>query len=316
MSYAYRKGTSDFSKKHSDWGVWTMMIQPSGEVTHAKLNITEFMRSENIELHGWFMWSAWFVVGLLLLVTKRYAKKTWVFSHYLHAILGYFTLIVTLVFAFRVAKFEPFESIHNALGTLCVIVTIVGSLSGSATAALMRGYNGDKPWSKKEKVQVVAQIHRIAGYVMLFVGNAAIMTGFGNYFNHRLQGDQRSVLGYFNMIVFVLLVAIFEAAYRIRNKYSMGFVQTPNTAKDKTGRVHVMTPERVDALVGAGQPLVIFDNLVLNLNGYERVHPGGKFNLTHNYGRDISKFFFGGYQLVNVPKERPHTHSQAALDIV
>lgn len=65
-----------------------------------------------------------------------------------------------------------------------------------------------------------------------------------------------------------------------------------------------------------GKQLVVFDNLVLDLNGYERFHPGGKFNLTHNYGRDVSKFFFGGYKLVNVKNEGPYTHSQAALDIV
>jgi len=52
------------------------------------------------------------------------------------------------------------------------------------------------------------------------------------------------------------------------------------------------------------------------LNGFERIHPGGKFNLMHNLGRDISKFFFGGYSLVNVAKRIPHHHSQAALDIV
>ena len=57
-------------------------------------------------------------------------------------------------------------------------------------------------------------------------------------------------------------------------------------------------PSDVDECVKEGKQLVIFDNLVLNLNGYERIHPGGKFNLTHNYGRDISKFFFGGYNLV------------------
>ena len=40
---------------------------------------------------------------------------------------------------------------------------------------------------------------------------------------------------------------------------------------------------------------MIFDNLVLDLNGYENIHPGGRFNLQHNIGRDISKFFYGGY---------------------
>ena len=74
--------------------------------------------------------------------------------------------------------------------------------------------------------------------------------------------------------------------------------------------------EQVAAMVAAGKKLVLLDNLVLDLNGFERVHPGGKFNLTHNLGRDISKFFYGGYQLVNEKGKSPHTHSQAALDIL
>ena len=36
----------------------------------------------------------------------------------------------------------------------------------------------------------------------------------------------------------------------------------------------------------------------------------------HNFGRDISKFFYGGYNLVNVKGKQPHHHSQPALDIV
>ena len=61
---------------------------------------------------------------------------------------------------------------------------------------------------------------------------------------------------------------------------------------------------------------MIFDNLVLDIRDYEIMHPGGKFNLLHNLGRDISKFFFGGYNLVQARNKRPQHHSQPALDIV
>lgn len=149
---------------------------------------------------------------------------------------------------------------------------------------------------------------------MLFIGNAAIMTGIGHYFGDRLKGDERRVLGIFSFVVFCILVAIFEAIFRIRNKYSMGHVKTPvTTGKEKS---NMFTPKQIDEEISKGKNLVIFDNLVLDLNGYERIHPGGKFNLKQNIGRDISKFFFGGYSLVNVPKKVPHHHSQAALDIV
>jgi len=79
-----------------------------------------------------------------------------------------------------------------------------------------------------------------------------------------------------------------------------------------------MTDKDILEKLQLGRSLVLFDNLVLDVNGYERMHPGGKFNITHNYGRDISKFFFGGYTLVNNGKKtkKPHTHSKAALDII
>ncbi len=41
--------------------------------------------------------------------------------------------------------------------------------------------------------------------------------------------------------------------------------------------------------------LVILDDLVLEVSDYMGYHPGGKFLIEHNIGRDISKFFYGGY---------------------
>ena len=62
-----------------------------------------------------------------------------------------------------------------------------------------------------------------------------------------------------------------------------------------------------------GEHLVVLDNLILSLDGYEKLHPGGKFVLERNYGRDISKFFYGGYVLVS--GQVPHQHTLAALKL-
>ena len=79
---------------------------------------------------------------------------------------------------------------------------------------------------------------------MLFIGNAAIMTGVGHYFGDRLKGDERRVLGIFSFVVFCVLVAIFEAVFRIRNKYSMGHVTTPETKSKKSSRSYA--PSEID----------------------------------------------------------------------
>ena len=46
-------------------------------------------------------------------------------------------------------------------------------------------------------------------------------------------------------------------------------------------------------------------------------HPGGLFLLKHNVGRDISKFFYGGYSMENF-NGAPfvHNHSNIARNIV
>ena len=45
-------------------------------------------------------------------------------------------------------------------------------------------------------------------------------------------------------------------------------------------------------------------------------HPGGTFSLSQNIGRDISKFFYGGYSLENKIKVPEHRHSNDARMIV
>jgi cytochrome b involved in lipid metabolism len=41
-------------------------------------------------------------------------------------------------------------------------------------------------------------------------------------------------------------------------------------------------------------------------------HPGGRFSLDHNIGKDVSKFFYGGYSMENESGLAPHTHSNDA----
>lgn len=53
--------------------------------------------------------------------------------------------------------------------------------------------------------------------------------------------------------------------------------------------------EFIKNVVTKNRNLVILDNLILNFGDYHHYHPGGRFMLEKNKGRDISKFFYGGY---------------------
>jgi len=145
MSYAFRKGSSDWVK-HDTHSVWSLQVLEKG-VYDGDLDLTDLLRNYEYEAHGWGMWSAWFVVGLLLLVTKRYAKKHWQLMHYLHAVLGLLVLVTTIFYILKISHWDPSENLHNALGTVTLFCVILVSITGSLTASIMRFYYGDKPWS-------------------------------------------------------------------------------------------------------------------------------------------------------------------------
>lgn len=66
-------------------------------------------------------------------------------------------------------------------------------------------------------------------------------------------------------------------------------------------------------MVENGQQVVLLDDLIIDIKNYTLNHPGGKKVLTANIGRDISKFFYGGYQYENFKgKNDIHTHSAEA----
>jgi cytochrome b involved in lipid metabolism len=64
-----------------------------------------------------------------------------------------------------------------------------------------------------------------------------------------------------------------------------------------------------------GEELVLLDDMVLDISKYMFNHPGGKFLLAHCIGRDIGKFFYGGYILENYKFSKPLNHSFIAKNI-
>lgn len=63
-----------------------------------------------------------------------------------------------------------------------------------------------------------------------------------------------------------------------------------------------------------GYQIVILDNVVLDVKDFIKLHPGGRFVLEHNIGRDISKFFYGGYTLEgNLSGKSPVGYNHSAV---
>ena len=239
--------------------------------------------------------------------------------HVMHALLGCAVLGVTLVWSMKILDYFDWEfntDVHSIAGFISVILCLIVALSGTLTASLAQFYNGDKAWTPKEKVTKVGKFHKWAGYFMLFIGNATAMTGIGHYFGDIVEDESMQPVGIISLCTFCLLVMIFECFYRRTNSKADMIVGTPSCDRNTGNKIMVQTSEQIDKGVAAGIPLLIFDNLILNLNGYEKLHPGGKFVLKQNFGRDISKFFNGGYSLMQGPGIKPHHHSAHALSIL
>jgi cytochrome b involved in lipid metabolism len=67
-----------------------------------------------------------------------------------------------------------------------------------------------------------------------------------------------------------------------------------------------MSIEEFNRRVHGGEQLVLLDDYVLDVAKFKANHPGGRFVIDFNIGRDISKFFHGGYLLENGKGEVPH----------
>ena len=105
-SYAFKAGRGDFVNHGDNRDNFSIKFSSTGEASvSTEIDLTEFRRNSFYEAHGWWMWSAWMPVGILLLITKRYAKKHWNCMHVMHALLGVAVLGVTLVWGFKIMDY-------------------------------------------------------------------------------------------------------------------------------------------------------------------------------------------------------------------
>ena len=69
-------------------------------------------------------------------------------------------------------------------------------------------------------------------------------------------------------------------------------------------------------MIERGEKLIILDDMVLDVKDFSQEHPGGQFLIDYNIGRDISKYFYGGYVMEHSSGIKPTKHSNVAKSIV
>ena len=111
-------------------------------------------------------------------------------------------------------------------------------------------------------------------------------TGFYHFWKKTNLNTSWAVAGASTAFFCVVLLAG-EIYYQVKLRMTVPFV-VPEAS---------MTKQEFEEHIAEGRQLVILDELVLDVGEFIDQHPGGRFLLSHNIGRDVSKFYHGGYSL-------------------
>ena len=146
--------------------------------------------------------------------------------------------------------------------------------------------------------------HKLFGYLVLLVSQVALLTGGLAYADRGNALAETLVI--FEVILFSVLVITFEIFFQVYKKKEQPFRE-----------VQARIPRHeFDERIRNGEKLVILDDMVLDVRRFRSEHPGGQFLIDFHVGRDVSKFFYGGYVLENQSGMTPYTHSNVARAIV
>ena len=162
---------------------------------------------------------------------------------------------------------------------------------------------------KTDSVLKLGRIHRYFAYALIIFSQVVITTGIIWYFDRTKAIFKGILCAALNLGAFVIPILIGEILHRRKLQQFEAFNKLPTS----------MSQNEFNSLLKEGRKLVILDELVLDLSPFISRHPGGRFVLEHNVGRDISKFFHGGYSLDGNSGSNPakgHRHSNYARIIV
>ena len=138
----------------------------------------------------------------------------------------------------------------------------------------------------------------------------AVISGILKYYNFHKEHQTGKILAIIAGFFFFVLLIPAELAYWWKLSKKEGLLET---------HAKTMSREEFDHRTAKGEKLVLLDDLVLNVEAFAKEHPGGKFLITHNIGRDISKFYYGGYSLednLGASPAKGYIHSNFAHRIV
>lgn len=306
---AWSPTDDDLAYHDKNYIEFKQLLSPKGTCKY--VDVTKD-NSKYYEAHGLMMWFAWTIIGLAQVYLNRYMKHKWRWNKLVHGILGIFSMALVIaagVLSLNASgwKINSQSSKHSKAGFVMLIMGLLLMLGG-IFAGLSRRY---MQWEWKTKwIIMIGGSHKYFGFAVLIGSQVAIYTGLMNFY--KVQKDKDStgqVLAIIQTAFFFVMLIAGEVVYQLQKCKKKNFDSHDTT----------MSREEFDSCVTNGQKLVLLDDLVLDVDKFIGEHPGGKFFLIHNIGRDISKYYYGGYSLEGNGGARPakgHTHTTYADRII
>ncbi|CDW73578.1 cytochrome b5-like heme steroid binding domain containing protein [Stylonychia lemnae] len=260
-----------------------------------------------IVIHGWMMWISWGLMGFAMVWSNRYLKQYWRLNMIIHSVCGAGIFILNLLFGLGAIYYLNWKikiSIHGLVGSILAIILPFACIGGIIARIILRKLR----W--KTSIQLtVLRTHtksnntpiQYLSYITLFFSQLAIIGGTMNYTKNNVNG---SVLAFVHTSFYFFILIVYESAYRYFSKKVVPIREHEIT----------MDYEEFYNRILKGEKLVILNDKVLDVGNYMTAHPAGIFIMEKNIGRDISKFFDGGYALEQ--DISPWNHSFQARKIV
>ncbi|CDW77349.1 cytochrome b5-like heme steroid binding domain containing protein [Stylonychia lemnae] len=296
MIWAFIDTSADLQRHYMDnKGRMKMRMNQQGQIEFELIPILDIAL-----IAGWLQFMAWTVLGLVQVASYRYLRRYWWLNNWLHAVCGTIICLETLIIGFVGMIDGFFITWHVILGFAIMGYVFLVSIFGF----YVLWYQNTVQW-QSAKVARLKKIKRISGYILIVLSQLAMISGVFEY-NHQSPSALRSLLGILDIIVFFGIWGAMEFYFRRHREDYVPFI-------DK--KIEMSSEEFYDR-IKRGEKLVLLNDMVLNVSKYQFNHPGGKFVIAQNVGRDITKFFYGAYQMENYGNQKPYFHSNVARAIV
>ena len=118
--------------------------------------------------HGFVMWGAWTLVGLLQLYTNRYWKHFWRWRQTLHSIAGLLSLVLVIIFgliALSKADWKIAKTKHTIAGFVTLVAAFLLMLGGVFSGWILKVKSNQ--WDMLGKIKMKA-VHKYFGILLLF----------------------------------------------------------------------------------------------------------------------------------------------------